>query len=172
MQKIITILIIALLGIGYSRAQFIFKPDADDLKPRYIPAAQSVDISQLLGKDWRQIEPYYGYEEEVWRFTKDTMIVFNYNYEYKEWTVSQQPYYLITDTSYTYDDKDFDNSKVGKAKKGVCVVKKRIKNDNTRPKYYRIINIDMTKGIMKVFKKKRWDEIGLGDAYITLKIIE
>ena len=135
MQKIITILIIALLGIGYSRAQFVLKPDADDLKPRYIPAAQSVDISQFTRKAWRQIEPYYGYEEKVWRFTKDTMIVFNYNYEYKEWTVSQQPYYLITDTSYTYDDKDFDNSKVGKAKKGVCVVQKRKKTVKASPNY-------------------------------------
>ncbi len=178
MKKVITFIIIALFGISYSRAQFLTKPDADDLKQSYLPPAQNIDISQLLGKDWRKIEPYHGDEEEVWRFKKDTLTEFYYNYEYKEWRVFKHLYYLVTDTSYTYDDKDFDNSKVGKTKNGMCIVCRSTKNAKARPDYYRIIKLDMTKGTMELFRKSRWDEVGSwdgedsGGAYFTLQIVK
>ncbi len=164
MQKITFIFIIALLGIGYSRAQFVLQPDEDDLKPREIPSGQNINKSQLIGTDWRRTEPYYGDTEKIMRFTKDTLYIFYYQYNTKEWSVSKYPYYLITDESYTYDESDFDYSKVGKIENGACIVFEVWKD--RYPEYYKIIEFDKDKKVMRLFRKRRWNELGIGDAYL------
>lgn len=164
MKRTIIFLIIALLGIGYSRAQFVLQPTEEDLKPRPIPQGQTIDVLQLIGTDWRRTEPYYGKKEEIMRFTKDTLYIFYYKYNTKEWSVDKYPYYLITDESYTYDENEFDYSKVGKTENGACIVYEVWKN--RYPKYYKIIKFDNDKKVMELFKKRRWNELGIGDAYL------
>ncbi len=164
MKRTIIILIIALLGIGYGSAQFVLQPDEDDLKPREIPSGQNINRSQLIGTDWRRIKPYYGRREEILRFTKDTVMIFYYYYKTQEWTVFKYPYYLITDESYTYDDNEFDHTKVGKTDNGACIVFERWKN--RYPEYYKIIKFDKDKKVIEMFRKRRWDEISPGDVYM------
>ncbi len=157
-------MLIALSGIGYSSAQFVFQPTEEDLKPRPIPQGQTINVSQLIGTDWRVIDPYYGDEEDILRFTKDTLYIFYYQYNTKEWSVSKYPYYLITDESYTYDESDFDYSKVGKIENGACIVFEVWKD--RYPEYYKIIEFDKDKKVMRLFRKRRWNELGIGDAYL------
>ncbi len=168
MQKIIVYLLIALSGIGYGRAQFVFQPTEEDLKPRPIPQGQTINVSQLIGTDWRIVYPYYGAKEEIWRFSKDSLRIFYYTYKTKEWTYHDWSYYLSADTAYTYDEKDFDTSKVGKTQTGICIVKK-INKPDALPHYLRVVKFDYANKTMELFRKRRWNELGIGDCYIKLE---
>lgn len=170
MQKVFFGLLIALSCIGYSRAQLLLQPSEEVLRPRPIPSAQNINVAQLIGEKWRRVKPYNGDIERLWQFTHDTLTIHEYCYETKEWESWKYPYYLSSDDFYTYDEKEFDNSKVGNTPTGICIVYKLPKF--TRPEYYRIIKLDKAEGIMELFRKGRWDEIGGGDCYLKLQIMK
>lgn len=169
MKRTIIFLIITLLGIGYSSAQFVLQPTEEDLKPRPIPQGQTIDVSQLIGTDWRIVYPYYGAREEIWRFSKDSLRIFYYTFKTQKWTYVDHLYYLSADTAYTYDDKDFDTSKVGKTQSGICIVYKMASNPNAVHHYYRVVKFDYAKKTMELFRKRRWNELSSGDTYIKLE---
>ena len=129
----------------------------------YVINMTQVSTTQLIGTKWEEQYSQEGGMTTTWEFASDQIVQKTIA---QSWTSEYVSPFYITDT----EPKTFDKSLVGKNSTGYYVAK-FVGKDKQRLDWYTVMEFDLAKGKMTLFRKVEPDEVGGGDATIHLELI-